>query len=106
MLTRLAVCLAAAAAVLASNRGDCATPDRFAISFIGHCPDVILVPVLASSEHVWDATVTQLSPTHRVHVVQVADFARTPTDTDRRIDGSGVQTNPAAFAEAVAMFLK
>lgn len=49
--------------------------DRIAITVAGKGPDVILIPGLASSAHVWDATVAHLSATHRVHVVQVAGFA-------------------------------
>lgn len=71
------LCLIAAAAVFASGRAD-AAPDRFTVTVTGHGPDVILVPGLASSAHVWDATVAQLSATHRVHVVQVAGFAGSP----------------------------
>jgi pimeloyl-ACP methyl ester carboxylesterase len=52
--------------------------DRISVSVTGQGPDVILIPGLASSAHVWDATVAHLSATHRVHVVQVAGFAGTP----------------------------
>ncbi len=70
------LCLAAAAAVLWSGRADAA--DRLTVTVSGHGPEVILVPGLASSRGVWDVTAAQLSPTHRVHVVQVAGFAGTP----------------------------
>ena len=49
--------------------------DRITVTTAGAGPDVILIPGLASSGHVWDATVTHLSAHHRVHVVQVAGFA-------------------------------
>jgi len=52
--------------------------DRIAITVTGTGPDVILIPGLASSAHVWDATVAHLAPHHRVHVVQVAGFAGAP----------------------------
>jgi pimeloyl-ACP methyl ester carboxylesterase len=52
--------------------------DRIAVTVIGQGPDVILIPGLASSAHVWDATVAHISAHHRVHVVQVAGFAGTP----------------------------
>ena len=55
-----------------------ATADRISVTVTGKGPDVILVPGLASSAHVWDATVAALSPHHRVHVVQVAGFAGVP----------------------------
>ncbi|AAK24201.1 hydrolase, alpha/beta hydrolase fold family [Caulobacter vibrioides CB15] len=48
------------------------------VTVVGQGPDVILIPGLASSSAVWDATVKQLSATHRVHVVQVAGFAGAP----------------------------
>lgn len=52
--------------------------DRMTVTVTGKGPDVILIPGLASSGAVWDATVKQLSTTHRVHVVQVAGFAGAP----------------------------
>lgn len=60
---------AAAAAPAAS------ASDRIAVMVAGQGPDVILIPGLASSAHVWDATVAHLAASHRVHVVQVAGFA-------------------------------
>lgn len=48
---------------------------RFAATVSGSGPDVILIPGLGSSSATWDATVKQLAPTHRVHVLQVAGFA-------------------------------
>jgi pimeloyl-ACP methyl ester carboxylesterase len=38
---------------------------------------VILIPGLASSSHVWDATIARLAPHYRVHVLQIAGFAGT-----------------------------
>ena len=52
--------------------------ERFTASVTGQGPDVILIPGLASSGDVWNATVKQLSPTHRVHVLQVNGFAGSP----------------------------
>lgn len=52
--------------------------DRIKVTVTGKGPDVVLIPGLASSGAVWDETVKQLSPTHRVHVVQVAGFAGAP----------------------------
>jgi pimeloyl-ACP methyl ester carboxylesterase len=51
---------------------------RMTVTVTGQGPDVILIPGLASSGAVWDETVKQLAPTHRVHVVQVAGFAGAP----------------------------
>lgn len=52
--------------------------DRMTVTVTGKGSDVVLIPGLASSAAVWDATVKQLSTTHRVHVVQVAGFAGAP----------------------------
>jgi len=52
--------------------------DRFTVKVTGQGSDVILIPGLASSGAVWDATVKQLAPTHRVHVLQVKGFAGEP----------------------------
>jgi pimeloyl-ACP methyl ester carboxylesterase len=53
-------------------------PTRFSVTVVGKGPDVILIPGLASSGSVWDATVAQLKAKYRLHVVQVAGFAGTP----------------------------
>jgi pimeloyl-ACP methyl ester carboxylesterase len=55
-----------------------AAPARFSVTVVGKGPDVILIPGLASSAHVWDATVAQLRTKYRVHIVQVAGFAGAP----------------------------
>jgi pimeloyl-ACP methyl ester carboxylesterase len=61
----------------------CATPaatdqPRFIAAVTGKGPDVILIPGLASSAYVWNATVEQIAKTHRVHVVQVSGFSDAP----------------------------
>src|SRR5262245_2843600 len=56
---------------------DCALaaePTRFTVSVSGQGPDVILIPGLATAGDVWDATVKQLAPSHRVHVIRVRGF--------------------------------
>jgi pimeloyl-ACP methyl ester carboxylesterase len=62
----------------APSHAEAPAADRIAVTVAGEGPDVILIPGLASSAHVWDATVAALSPHYRVHVVQVAGFAGTP----------------------------
>lgn len=52
--------------------------DRIIVTVAGQGPDVILISGLASSVHVWDATLAHISGGHRVHVVQIAGFAGTP----------------------------
>jgi pimeloyl-[acyl-carrier protein] methyl ester esterase len=54
------------------------TPTRFSAEITGEGPDVILIPGLTSSRDVWDATVAQLSATHRVHALQLSGFAGEP----------------------------
>jgi len=56
--------------------------DRIVVTVTGEGPDVILIPGLASSAHVWDATIAHLSARHRVHVVQVAGFAGIPAGSN------------------------
>ena len=53
------------------------TSDRISVGVAGQGPDVILIPGLASSAHVWDMTIAHIATTHRVHVVQLAGFAGT-----------------------------
>ncbi|HEX8365936.1 MAG TPA: alpha/beta hydrolase [Allosphingosinicella sp.] len=53
-------------------------PPRFTVTVVGSGPDVILIPGLASSAAVWDATAERLKARHRVHLVQVAGFAGAP----------------------------
>ena len=66
----------AAIGVFGGNHAHAA--DRITVTVTGKGPDVVLIPGLASSGAVWDETVKQLAPTHRVHVVQVAGFAGAP----------------------------
>lgn len=71
----------AACGVFGGNHAHAASigaADRMAVTVTGKGPDVVLIPGLASSGAVWDATVKHLSATHRVHVVQVAGFAGAP----------------------------
>ncbi len=69
-----------AAPARASTPENAAPPaaDRITVTVSGQGPDVILIPGIASSARVWDATVAHLAPTHRVHVVQVAGFGGVP----------------------------
>jgi pimeloyl-ACP methyl ester carboxylesterase len=52
--------------------------ERFRVTVEGQGPDVILVPGLASSQEVWNATAERLRSTHRVHRVRIAGFAGEP----------------------------
>jgi len=75
-LFALFVAVLAAIGVFGGNHAHAA--DRISVTVTGKGPDVVLIPGLASSGAVWDATVKQLSAAHRVHVVQVAGFAGAP----------------------------
>lgn len=66
----LCVCIFAGFAVAADPMSD-----RITVTVHGKGPDVILIPGLASSAAVWDATVAHLQGSYRLHVVQVAGFA-------------------------------
>ncbi|WP_454760758.1 alpha/beta fold hydrolase [Caulobacter segnis] len=72
----IAMAILAALGVFGGNHAHAA--DRMTVTVTGKGPDVVLIPGLASSGAVWDATVKQLAATHRVHVVQVAGFAGAP----------------------------
>jgi len=78
-----------------------AAPDarRFTVTVEGHGPDVILIPGLASSAAVWDATVVRLKADHRVHVIQVAGYAGAPAG------GNGEGPVVAPLAEAISTYI-
>ena len=52
--------------------------DRITVTVRGHGPDVLLIPGLASSSAVWDATASHLEKYFRLHIIQVAGFAGAP----------------------------
>ena len=60
-------------------KSDDAVSTRIFISAEGHGPDVIMIPGLASSAEVWRDEANRLQAHFRVHLVQVAGFAGTPT---------------------------
>jgi pimeloyl-ACP methyl ester carboxylesterase len=88
----------AACGVFGGNHAHAA--DRMSVTVTGKGPDVVLIPGLASSGAVWDATVKQLSATHRVHVVQVAGFAGAPVAGN--VEGAVVEP----LVEAVDGYIK
>jgi pimeloyl-ACP methyl ester carboxylesterase len=53
-------------------------PTRFTVSVEGAGPDVILIPGLTSSRHVYDHAVASLGGRYRVHRLQVAGFGGEP----------------------------
>lgn len=70
--------LVAAWAVLMTAPALTKEPERFTVTVTGAGTDVILIPGLASSGKVWEATAKQLAAEHRVHVIQIAGFAGFP----------------------------
>lgn len=52
--------------------------DRITVTVRGQGPEVVLIPGLASSSAVWDATAAHLEGHYRLHIVQVAGFAGAP----------------------------
>jgi pimeloyl-ACP methyl ester carboxylesterase len=55
-----------------------AVSDRITVTVRGHGPDVLLIPGLATSSAVWDATASHLENRFRLHIIQVAGFAGAP----------------------------
>lgn len=55
-----------------------AVSDRITVTVRGHGPDVLLIPGLATSGAVWDATASHLENHFRLHIMQVAGFAGSP----------------------------
>ncbi|HJV43728.1 alpha/beta hydrolase [Caulobacter sp.] len=101
-IRRFAILMAmlSALGVFGGRHAHAATQDRMSVTVTGKGPDVVLIPGLASSGAVWDATVSQLSATHRVHVVQVAGFAGAPVAGD----AEGPVVEP--LVEAVDAYIK
>jgi pimeloyl-ACP methyl ester carboxylesterase len=60
------------------NAGADAVSDRITVTVRGKGPDVLLIPGLATSGAVWDATASHLENHFRLHIVQVAGFAGAP----------------------------
>jgi pimeloyl-ACP methyl ester carboxylesterase len=52
--------------------------NRITVTVRGHGPDVLLIPGLATSSAVWDATASRLENHFRLHIIQVAGFAGSP----------------------------
>ncbi|HEX8654539.1 MAG TPA: alpha/beta hydrolase [Allosphingosinicella sp.] len=72
---------------------------RFTVTVQGSGPDVILIPGLASSTAVWNATAERLRARFRVHLVQVAGFAGAP------VAGNAEGLVVAPLAEALAAYI-
>ena len=74
--------------------------DRITVTKRGQGPDVILIPGLATSSAVWDATAAHLEGHYRLHLVQVAGFAGAPA----RANAQGPVIQPVV--EALDAYIK
>ncbi|HEY4415631.1 MAG TPA: alpha/beta hydrolase [Verrucomicrobiae bacterium] len=74
--------------------------DRITVTVRGHGPDVLLIPGLASSSAVWDATASHLENHFRLHIVQVAGFAGSPA----KANAKGLVMQPTV--EAIDAYIK
>ena len=79
-MLRIAALIVTALMLFPTHRACAAefTPTRIAVTVEGHGPDVVLIPGLASSAHVWDAEAARLKDHYRLHLIQVAGFAGAP----------------------------
>ena len=68
--------------------------DRITVEVRGEGPDVLLIPGLACSSAVWDGITKQLEGHYRLHLVQVAGFAGSPS----RANASGPVIQPTVNA--------
>jgi pimeloyl-[acyl-carrier protein] methyl ester esterase len=73
---------------------DLVVESRFSDEIIGHGPDLVLIPGLASSRETWKATVERLKGRYRLHLIQVSGFAGEPS----RANASGDVLVPTAQA--------
>ncbi len=67
---------------------------RFSDEIVGHGPDLIFIPGLASSRETWKATADRLKDRYRLHLIQIAGFAGEPA----RANASGDVLIPTAEA--------
>ena len=104
ILAALAAVIAAPSAAMAQDqqtvsRATTEVRDRITVEVEGSGPDVILIPGLASSRTVWSDLANRLRGNYRLHLVQIAGFAGSPSpDTS-----DGKVAAPAA--EAIADYI-
>jgi pimeloyl-ACP methyl ester carboxylesterase len=72
---------------------------RFSDEIVGHGPDLVFIPGLASSRETWKATAERLKGRYRLHLIQIAGFAGEPS----RANASGEVLVPTA--EAIDAYL-
>ncbi len=74
--------------------------NRITVTVRGHGPDVLLIPGLASSGAVWDATASHLENHFRLHIIQVAGFAGAPPQANAQ----GLMLQPTV--DAIDAYIK
>lgn len=74
--------------------------DRFSVVVEGQGPDVILIPGLTSSRHVWDPVAAHLKGHHRLHLLQLGGFAGEP------VGGNASGPVSAPVAEDLARYIE
>ncbi|TFI57695.1 alpha/beta hydrolase [Sphingomonas parva] len=99
-MQRILGIIAALLALTVVARAEAAPP--FAVTVEGKGPDVILIPGLASSQHVWDATAKDLAGRYRLHRVTLAGFAGTRAPEAPAAEGAVV----APFVEALSVYIE
>ena len=77
-----------------------AETNRITVTVRGKGPDVVLIPGLACSSAVWDATAKQLEDSYRLHIVQVAGFSGAPAGAN----AAGAVVQPTV--DAIALYIK
>lgn len=74
--------------------------DRFSVVVEGSGPDVILIPGLTSSRHVWDPVAAHLKGHYRLHLLQLGGFAGEP------VGGNASGPVSAPVAEDLARYIE
>lgn len=73
--------------------------NRITVTVRGHGSDVVLIPGLATSSAVWDATAKKFEDRYRLHIVQVAGFAGAPASAN----ASGAVLQPTT--DVIALYI-
>jgi pimeloyl-ACP methyl ester carboxylesterase len=74
--------------------------DRITVTVRGKGPDVVLIPGVACSSAVWDATAKQLEGQYRLHLVQVNGFGGAPAG----VNATGPVVQPTV--DAIDLYIK
>jgi pimeloyl-ACP methyl ester carboxylesterase len=97
---KLKILLAAVLALQLTTTLAASAADRITVTVRGKGPDIVLIPGLACSSAVWDATAKQLEEHYRLHLVQIAGFG----STNAGANASGPVLQPTV--EAIDLYIK